>query len=202
MTATAVPEPGFADQALGAQETFRALLDALATPTRPMQVDVAVGSPEPLTTAAAAIVLTLCDDATPLWLDPVLRVGHPAVEAWLRFHTGAPIVESPGDAEFAIVSSPSALPALEAFSLGTDEAPHTSGTVIVVDADGGAGRSYRTDGPGFERASTWRAPAFPAEFTAWWAANSAGFPRGVDLVIAGRDTVVGLPRTTRLTEDH
>jgi alpha-D-ribose 1-methylphosphonate 5-triphosphate synthase subunit PhnH len=199
-TTTRVPEPGFSVPVQGAQQTFRALLDALARPTRPVSTPTEIGVPESLTPAAAATVLTLCDDATVLWIDESLRDPNGDVEAWLRFHSGAAITDDPAKAAFAIVSSPAALPDLGVFAKGTDEAPHLSATIIVIDADGAPGATFTATGPGFEFPAEWVAPAFPADFSQHWAANAARFPRGVDIVIAGRDTVAGLPRTTRLTE--
>lgn len=214
-TRTWIPEAGFAEQAHDAQQTFRALLEALARPTRPQPVRASVGVPEPLTPAAAATLLTLCDEATAVWIDPVLGAAHPGVEAWLRFHAGSPVIDDPGRADFAVVAAPGTLPDLDTFAVGTDEAPHTSCTVVVVDArstapggsdrshalpSGIGGRRFRADGPGLEHPVDWAAPAFPVWFADQWRANGARFPRGVDLVVAGHDTVTGLPRTTRLTE--
>lgn len=193
-----VPVPGFTDPVHDAQQTFRAVLDALARPARPIQLPVVVGGVASLTPAAAAVLLTLCDDATPLWLDDVVR-NQDHLEAWLAFHTGVPVVDRPEQAAFAVVSSPAALPELGVFAAGTDEAPHTSATVIVLDPDEAVGQTFSADGPGFEQAYDWAAPAFPADFEQRWAGNRAQFPRGVDLIIAGLDTVVGLPRTTTLT---
>lgn len=199
-TTTRVPEPGFTMPVQGAQQTFRALLDALALPTRPVATPTEIGVPAPLTAAAAATVLTLCDDATTLWLDGPLRDAERDVEAWIRFHSGAPLTDDPGKAAFALVSSPAALPDLSLFAKGTDEAPHLSATIIVIDEAGTPGATFTAAGPGFEFPLQWVAPAFPADFHQQWVANAARFPRGVDIVIAGRDSVVGLPRTTRLTE--
>lgn len=199
-TATRIPAPGFGDPVSDAQQTFRAVLDALARPTRPITVPAAVAGPECLTPAAAAVLLTVCDDATALWLDDTIRSRGDDVEAWLAFHTSAPVVAVPALASFAVVASAAALPDLSAFAQGTDEAPHTSATIIALDPDGTSHQTFTADGPGFQKPASWSAPAFPADFARQWAANQARFPRGVDLIIAGPDTVVGLPRTTRLTE--
>jgi len=40
----------------------------------------------------------------------------------------------------------------------------------------------------------------PADFAAQWAENHAAFPRGVDAYLASADALVGLPRTTRITD--
>jgi alpha-D-ribose 1-methylphosphonate 5-triphosphate synthase subunit PhnH len=190
-----LPMAGFADPVHEAQSTFRSVLDALARPTRPVTIVSTPDGPSALTPAARAVLLTLCDEATPVWLDD----RTPDIEAWLAFHTGAPLVDDLADAAFAVVSTPLALPDLALFAQGTDEAPHTSATVVVVDRGGEFGESFVADGPGFERPSRWIAPPFPVEFTEHWTANRARFPRGVDLIVAGAETVTGLPRTTRLS---
>ena len=43
-----------------------------------------------------------------------------------------------------------------------------------------------------------------ADFVQQWAANHAGFPRGVDVFLAAQSQLVGLPRTTaiHLLEGH
>lgn len=200
-TSPALSVPGFADPVHEAQLTFRAVLDAMARPTRPVEVPTVAG-PGSLTVAGAAVLLTLCDDATPLWLDDGLRGGQDEVEAWLAFHTGAPVVARPSQAAFVVISRPSALPELSTFADGTDEAPHTSATIIVLDPQGEQSRRYLADGPGFEVPSVWIAPDLGKQFEEQWAGNRARFPRGVDLIIAGHSTVVGLPRTTRLMAER
>ena len=195
----AVPAPGFADPVADAQTVFRAVLDALARPARPVGIALVPGGPRELTAPARAVLLALCDEATPVWLDEELRGTDLA--AWLAFHTGAPLSDDPGTAAFAVVSAPDRLPDLAAFAVGTDEAPHTSTTVVVVDEEREPGLPLRADGPGFERPRVWIGPALRPGFASRWAANAAGFPRGIDIVIAGRTAVTGLPRTTRLSEE-
>jgi len=192
---SAVPLPGFADPVAGAQRTFRAVLDALARPTIPVVLGALPPAPGVMSPVAAAIALTLCDEATPVWLDPGLSAAE-EVRAWFAFRTGSPVVDEPAAAAFAFASDPSALPPLDAFALGTDEAPHASTTIVL--AAGGAGVPFEADGPGFPEPRDWDAPALPASFAAQWSANHARFPRGVDLLIAGEHAVTGLPRTTRL----
>ncbi|MES2169232.1 MAG: phosphonate C-P lyase system protein PhnH [Actinomycetota bacterium] len=189
-----IPLAGFADAVHDAQSTFRAVLDALARPARAVTVPATPDGPAELTAAARAVLLALCDEATPLWLNE----RTPELEAWLSFHTGAPLADDLRDAAFAVVSAPAALPGLRDFAQGTDETPHRSATVIVVDAEGLPGETYLADGPGFEHPLRWMAPPFAAGFAEQWAANHARFPRGVDLIIAGAASVTGLPRTTRL----
>jgi len=96
--------PGFADAVGDAQSCFRLVLDAMAHPGRVHAVRP-VPAPAPLGDAAAAVVLTLIDHETPLWLDP----DAAAAQAWIAFHTGAPVVEKPARAMFAVALSTSAL---------------------------------------------------------------------------------------------
>ena len=48
--------------------------------------------PAPLFAPAAALLLTLCDFETSVWLDPPLARQRRALREFLRFHTGARLV--------------------------------------------------------------------------------------------------------------
>jgi alpha-D-ribose 1-methylphosphonate 5-triphosphate synthase subunit PhnH len=78
--------PGFADPVMDAQLCFRSVLDAMARPGQVHAVQ-GVSPPAPLCVAAGAVLLTLADHETPLWLDP----GAARATAWIAFHTGAPV---------------------------------------------------------------------------------------------------------------
>ena len=191
--------PGFADPVADSQRTFRRVLDALARPTLPVALAPLPPAPGALPPVAAAIALTLCDDSTPVWLDATLADDDEVLE-WFAFRTAAPIAAEPAVAALAFATAPAALPALEDFALGTDEAPHTSTTVVLGVADG-PGEAFLADGPGFPEPRRWAAPALPADFAAQWSANRARFPRGVDMLLAGAAEVTGLPRTTALSRE-
>lgn len=199
MTAQSLVAPGFAQPVADAQRTFRAALEALARPTLAQRVDVDLQPPAPLGPVAGALVLTLCDAQTPVWLDPALARTSDVAE-WIRFHTGAPIADEAADAEFCVASCPSASPALADLRQGTDEEPHRSATVII---DAGAAKptgAFTATGPGVNGSVRWDGAGLPGGFLPQWHANTARFPRGVDLLIAGENEVRGLPRTTILTE--
>jgi alpha-D-ribose 1-methylphosphonate 5-triphosphate synthase subunit PhnH len=181
----------FADPVHDSQRVFRALLAALAEPGRafalPCRIEAAaeVG----LCSALAAIVLTLADVDTPLYW----AQRTPAGAAWLRFHVGAPLVDSAGAARFVVGHD--APPRLATLAGGSDEAPADSATLLLrlPRLDGGALMRWR--GPGINGARAVALP-LPAEFWDDWMAQHARFPLGVDLIVTDGAQVLGLPRST------
>jgi len=189
---------GFDEPVLGAQTAFRAIMDALANPGQPQALTpVTIGAG--LAPELAAVALTLCDHDSPLWLDPALA-GNDGVVSWLRFQTGAPLATDPGKAQFALATDAAALPAFERFALGTDEYPDRSTTIALAlpALDGGTPLTLR--GPGIRDVAHIAPTGLPHDFVAQWAANRDLFPRGVDLLLVADGQVIGLPRTTRITE--
>ncbi len=183
--------PGFADPVADAHATFRAVLDALAHPGRVQLAGTGLRPPAPLMPATAALLLTLVDVETPLWLAPDF---WPARE-WIVFHTGASPIDDPARAAFAVAAT---LSDFEGFSAGTDEAPETSATPIVQIAGFGVGQRLRLSGPGVRGSATLHADGLPPDFPALWAANHALYPRGVDLVLVAGEALVALPRSVRV----
>jgi alpha-D-ribose 1-methylphosphonate 5-triphosphate synthase subunit PhnH len=188
--------PGFADPALGAQATFRRLLDAMARPGTVTVLD-APPAPAPLAPATGAIALTLCDADTAVWLDPALST--PEVIAWLRFHTGCGIIETPEDASFAFSAEPAAL-SLDRLCTGSDEFPDRSATAVLQVARLDAGVPLRLIGPGIETEATLRAEGLPNGFVAWRTRNHAAYPRGVDVILVAGTQITALPRSTTVAE--
>ena len=185
---------GFADNVFAAQSTFRAVMEAMARPGSRQRVPADTGAPAGLMRGAAAIALTLFDHDTPIWLDP--QLGHAA--AWLKFHTGAPLVVDPASASFAMIAEGAALPELDRFSLGSNEYPDRSTTLILQVDSLTEGRVYELRGPGIDGTAILRAALAPGDLGDRLAINATLFPRGVDVVLVHDDTVVAIPRTTRL----
>lgn len=189
--------PGFADPVQDGQRVFRAVLAALSRPTLPQPFVPGTKPPAPLVAAVGAVILALCDEQTPIWLDPALRASDD-VSAWVRFHTGARLVDAPEDALFAVASAPSTAPQLADLASGTDEEPHRSATV-VIDAAGANGiGSFLATGPGVNGTVAWDGAGLPSGFLAQWQQNNALFPRGVDVILADDRAIRALPRSTRL----
>lgn len=190
--------PGFADPVQDAQHVFRAVLGAFARPTLPQPLEPGITERvAPLSPGVGAVLLALCDEQTPIWLDPALSASDD-VCAWVRFHTGARLVDAPGDALFVVASSPAAVPCLDALASGTDEEPHRSATV-VIDATGASGTGdFVATGPGVNGSVSWGGAGLPAGFLVQWQENHAHFPRGVDLILVDDRSVRALPRSIRL----
>ena len=189
---TGIEHPGFADPVRDGQAVFRAVLDAMARPGRVREVAAPVAPPPPLARATAAVLLTLVDAETPLWVDG----GAEAAREWLLFHCGAPIVPMAA-ARFAVALSPVALNGLPA---GTDEEPESSATLILQVAALGEGAGLRLAGPGLAAPSILRVRGLPPGFVTEWRANHALFPRGVDVVLCAGDRLAALPRTVQIEE--
>src|SRR5215470_364313 len=125
MTTIAELPAGFADKVLLAQSTFRSVMDAMARPGSVQQVVAAVGTPGSMMLGTAAIALTLFDHDTPIWLDAKMSETS-EITKWLKFHSGAPVVEDSSVASFALIGDAATLPDLSRFALGSNEYPDRS----------------------------------------------------------------------------
>lgn len=196
---TAAYRGGFGNPVLQGQGVFRIVMDAMARPGTIRSLEpaiVGVKPPAPLSSAAGAVALTLCDADTPVWLTPALRQSP--VKAWIAFHTGAPLVEQKPELRFAFVERGGIIPGFGQFALGTQEYPDRSSTLVLeIDALSG-GPAYQATGPGIRDHVDFSPRGLPDVFAALWAENRALFPRGVDLVLVAGADIVCLPRTTKL----
>lgn len=186
---------GLADPVADSQMIFRAVLDAMAHPGRIVEVPGPLDVPSPLHAAAAAVCLALVDFETSLWLDAKARTSA-AVE-YLRFHSGAVVVDTPAAASFALIADAASMPALAEFPQGTDEEPERSATLIVQVARLDATDGRRLTGPGIAAEARLRAGGLPPTFWTDIRDNHAAFPRGVDLMLVAGARLAALPRTTR-----
>lgn len=197
MTTIAELPPGFVDKVLSAQSTFRSVMDAMARPGAVQRIVPMVGTPATMMRGTAAIALTLFDHDTPLWLDARMSESSDVLK-WLKFHTGAPVVQDSSIASFALVSDGCALPSLERFALGTSEYPDRSTTVIIQVDSLDSGRSFELQGPGIDGVATLQASIKPFDLFERMRCNETLFPRGIDVVLVADDSVLAIPRTTRI----
>ncbi len=190
---------GFDDPVMQTQAVFRAVLDATARPGRPREVTGPAAPPEPMMPGTAAVLLALADLDTPLWLDRAMA-GSGGVADYLAFQCGAPRTDDPRRAVFAAIADPLAMPPLDAFALGSDEAPETSTTLLIQVADLRDDGGWRLTGPGIESAHRLAVDGLPDDFVAWRTGGRHLFPRGTDVILIAGRRLAALPRTTRIEE--
>jgi alpha-D-ribose 1-methylphosphonate 5-triphosphate synthase subunit PhnH len=189
-------EPGLDDPVRGSQAAFRAILDAMAHPGRIVELPGLLGGapPAPLGAAQAAIALTLCDIDTPVWLDAAAS----SAAGYLAFHCGAPLAASPADARFVIIADAAALPPLDGFSLGSDEYPERSATLVIEVADLTAEGGAVLRGPGIRGETRLDVTGLPLRIWEERAALAELFPRGIDVVFTCAARLAVLPRSTQV----
>lgn len=195
------------DPVHGAQQTFRALLEAMSRPGRlqelPARALHGIEAPPPLGLGTAAALLTLLDAETSVCLAGAM--ASEPVRAWLRFHCGVREAAAACAAFFVVDAAHAGAAHWSALDAGSDEAPQRGATLIVevprLGADG-EGLALRLHGPGIE--STHRlvvaglAPAF-------WQTRErqrAMAPRGIDLILVAGSCIAALPRSTMATVEE
>ncbi|ADZ68862.1 phosphonate C-P lyase system protein PhnH [Polymorphum gilvum] len=202
LAARTAPRPGFADPVHDAQRVFRTVMTALSRPGLIRSLDSAgLQPPAPLTPTAAALALTLLDYDTPLWLDGPLARSRD-VCAWLKFHTGAPVVAQPLEAAFALVSDPEHMPGLGNFPAGTAEYPDRSATLILQVRQIADRPGVILSGPGIASEQPFSAAPLSPLFWDQARENRRLFPRGADILFAADGRIAGLPRSTTICKQE
>jgi alpha-D-ribose 1-methylphosphonate 5-triphosphate synthase subunit PhnH len=189
--------PGFDHPVDDAQQVFGATLQAFAHPGRVQTLEVSSGRPAGLSPAMTALLLTLADADTPVWLPAGV---DDAARGFLRFHCGCPLVDEVAAATFVCVPAGHDMPTLVACAQGDPAFPDRSATLMVEMASLREGDALVLRGPGIQTTRTLRATGLPGDFRAQWRANNAGFPLGVDLLLTAGDQICAITRTT-LVED-
>jgi alpha-D-ribose 1-methylphosphonate 5-triphosphate synthase subunit PhnH len=188
---------GFADPVSGSQQAFGAVMHALASPGEVRAFATDLVPPRPLMPELAAVALALADHEAPLWLDESLAAA-PAVAEYLRFHTGAAIVEDPADSAFALICEPRLCPSFDAFALGTPEYPDRSTTIVLAVTSLDDGPGLRLRGPGIETERSFAPNPQPDGFREQILRNRSLFPLGVDWLIVASGKIAGLPRSVKI----
>ncbi len=185
---------GFQEPVFQAQAVFRTLMDCMARPGTIGTIAAPVAPPRPLTPAAGAIALTLCDHDTAVWLTPALAAS--ALPGWLAFNAGAVLADERQNARFAFIEKGAMLPNFCLFAQGTQEYPDRSTTLVVEIEAFDGGRPLVLKGPGIRTQEEIAPVGLPDMFPQFWAENRQKFPRGVDLILVAGDRIICLPRTT------
>ena len=189
------PLVGFQNAATDSNKIFRSVLDAMSRPGKVVDVPDML-FPKGLNPAANAILLTLADMDTPIWLSP--EIVSEQVKSHIRFHTGAEITEDPTRAHFAIATAETSISDIQKLPSGTPEAPHQSATLILMTESLAGTPVISLSGPGIKTRETLGVTPLPDGFLDWAQANSCTFPCGVDVVFASKVSLAALPRSSQI----
>ena len=203
---------GFDEPVQHAQAVFRTLLDAMSRPGHvlalPAPALAGLQRPhdddgQPLGAALIAMLLTVLDAETTLYLGP--RFGSDAADAYARFHTGCRRVALPAQAGFSAVTAAELDAALwHTLPEGSDEQPQ-DGATLLVEVPGLAATPLphaaclQLRGPGIQHAHTLAVQGIAAEVWRARIAAQPDYPRGVDMVLCCGERIAALPRSTRIT---
>jgi alpha-D-ribose 1-methylphosphonate 5-triphosphate synthase subunit PhnH len=178
------------------QQVFRAVLEALARP------GTVLALPDgPLRTLAPAVipVFALAD------LGTGVCVLERADDRWgdtVTTATSAPLWPAELARLIAAVR-PVTEGEVRSFCRGSAAAPEDGALVslAIADLDGGD-RRWRLSGPGIADTASLAPRGLPASFVTARAEAVTGYPAGIDVLLVTDDgRVVGLPRTTTITEE-
>lgn len=178
-----------------AQQSFRRLLKAMSEPGVIVALHQIKHGWQPLNLATTSLLLTLADNDTPVWISGA--INNDIVSSNLRFHTGAPLVEQPQQAVFAVADEQISHEQLNVLSAGTAVAPETSATLIVQVTSLSGGRMLRLTGAGIadERMV---APQLPECLIHELTERPHPFPLGIDLILTCGERLLAIPRTTHV----
>ncbi|MCL1480599.1 phosphonate C-P lyase system protein PhnH [Marinobacter sp. M3C] len=185
---------GFDDPVHQSQQVFRRALTALSEPGTVQNVSESP-APEGANIASYQLCLALLDAETPLWIAPALRTD--ALVSALRFHCGCRLVDEPGQAEFALISTDFDGD-LTQFAQGSHEYPDRSTTVIVQVESLDSASTWVLRGPGIDGIRKVGIAGLDPRWPGMLADNCSRFPCGVDLLFTAGTALMGLPRTTRV----
>ncbi len=122
-------QPAFTLAVQDAQHSFRRLLKAMSEPGGDCLPAAASARLAAIERGLHQPAVDLADHETPVWLASALR--NDLVGQNLRFHTGAPLVDQPQQAVFAVANDGISAEQLNVLSAGTVTAPETGVTLIV-----------------------------------------------------------------------
>ena len=187
---------GFENAPAQCASVFRAVLMATARPGKEYEIPYKLRPPSLLSSTTAAVVLSLVDQDTPLWLAPALTNRH--VNSYLKFHTQAPLVEDQASSTFGVFPS-TQRPGLSDFSVGTIEYPDRSATLILQIDETAAPTTVCMEGPGIEHRLTLSLPGLDKDFWRFVQTNHQLYPRGLDFLFCLSDGIVACPRSSKVT---
>jgi alpha-D-ribose 1-methylphosphonate 5-triphosphate synthase subunit PhnH len=185
------------------QQVFRAVLEALARPGTAMALP---SGPVRRLAPAMVPVFALADLGTGVCvLENEIPRSPGEFQDWadaVATATSAPLW--PAElARLVAALRPVTDDEIRGFCRGTAAAPEDAALVSLAVADvTGGDRRWRLSGPGIAGTATLAPRGLPDSFVAARAEAVGGYPAGIDVLLVTDDfRVVGLPRTTTITEE-
>ena len=191
--------PGFTDPGSDSSLIFRSVLDAMAKPGKICMPNCNIEPPGRFDAMACAIALTLCDMETPIWLSE--DVWSDAVLNHLIFHTGVRLARDPSEAKFVFVGpgQRKRMDMLRRLCLGEDAYPDRSATLIMMVHTIDNSADILLKGPGISNGRTISVAPIDGSFWQWRQEIEMLFPLGVDVLFTSNESIMALPRSTRVT---
>ncbi|WP_286238785.1 phosphonate C-P lyase system protein PhnH [Neptuniibacter halophilus] len=190
---------GFPQPVADSQQLFRSALKAMSEPGTQVSAIKGLNTPEQLQPGSWQLALALFDPDTRIWLSPRLR-QNASLLSNLRFHCRCPMTDEPKNADFALADADE-LPDLDRFNWGSSEYPDRSTTLIIQVPAISDEPFWQLSGPGIEHSRPLRIGGLDATFREQLIASRRRFPLGIDTLFCSGETLVALPRTTRINEE-
>jgi alpha-D-ribose 1-methylphosphonate 5-triphosphate synthase subunit PhnH len=185
---------GFDDSALGSPQTFRAIFAAMEHPGQLVTIHENPQAPDVLNSASAAICLTLLDDETPVWTD--LDRNNPAIH-WLQFDCQSSVVTESCMANFAIITKPATMPALDSFRVDPYEYPDKATTIVIQVDDILPTAVNKYSNIFLDNTVQLDLKGVPNKFWNQWWQLSGLYPLGVDIFFTCDDVLIALSKIKR-----
>jgi alpha-D-ribose 1-methylphosphonate 5-triphosphate synthase subunit PhnH len=177
---------------------FRTILEAFSKPGKCVELPALGELPFGLNVATANLLLSLCDYQTLVWLSPSLDTKQ--VKDFLRFHTGAPLRTECEAATFAVCSASEFAKFYPRFNRGTDEYPDRAATAVVQVDTFAARQTVTLQGPGLRGSVKVAAQGFGSREWNLLTDDRIRFPLGVDVALTSDQSLVAIPRSTRIVQ--
>lgn len=204
--------PGFQNPVFDATTVFRDVMDAFSRPGRLHKITVECAIPVTLDLATSAILLTLADNETPLWLDPEINAKQ--TRDFLKFHTGCSHTDTIATATFAVAGAKTSPKDMSAIAVGSPDYPDRATTLIIqVDHITESSLTNQTQtpknatsltlpitltGPGILNAISLEIRGLTQNFWQWRNSLCQNFPCGIDVIFTHQGRFVAIPRSTKV----
>ncbi len=181
------------------QQAFRKVLEALSFPGKINLVDECPNDMSPLISQTALVCLTLLDSEVTFHVDE----ENSLITKTIHAYTGCHMTDA-SSADFMILplssSNEAILNKLNQAKIGDLVRPHKSATIILEVESLMSGYKFELKGPGIKETNQLNCTISPSIIKKRNEMN-AEYPLGIDMILIDRHgNVVGLPRTTRMTE--